>query len=384
MNTKISVIIPVYKVEPYLRQCLDSVVNQTYKNLEIILIDDGSPDNCGKICDEYAEHDERIIVIHKKNEGLPAARNDGIKLATGQWITFVDSDDWIDIEYYERMSIFLGDNTVDIVCSQGHIIEAYPNSVILYAFEDPFLLENGNGKDFLINKILVPSTKGGFSISLGTVWDKFFRSAFIRQNNLLFDTSSKAWEDLWFSMQAFCKAQQVKGITKIGYHYRMVPNSITKRFDINRPQINYDFISKIHSLEVEQSRVVYNSINARSIQMINHSLRFCYFHPANIQRWKDVAKNIKEMKNWDYFHEAIWSNNNQYLHRKQIIFKWFLQLPWIWPIKVLYMLNEYFKDKECLNDNRGGAESLNELAFIALFDVCKPIVLQLQYEGRVA
>ena len=340
---KISVIIPVYKVEPYLRQCLDSVVNQTYKNLEIILIDDGSPDNSGKICDEYAERDERIIVLHKENGGLSAARNDGIRLATGQWITFVDSDDWIDIEYYEEMSFFLRDNTVDIVCSQGHIIEAFQNSVILYAFEDPFFWENGNGKDILINKTLVPSVKDGFAISLGTVWDKFFRSTFISQNNLLFDTSSKAWEDLWFSMRAFCKAQQVKGITKMGYHYRMVPNSITKRFDINRPRINYDFISKIHSLEIEQNRVVSDSISARSIQMIIHSLRFCYFHPENIQNWNDTSKKIKEMKNWDYFHKAIWSNNNQYLRKKQILVKWFLRLPWIWPLKVLYMVNDGLK-----------------------------------------
>lgn len=110
MNAKISVIIPVYKVEPYLRQCLDSVVNQTYKNLEIILIDDGSPDNCGKICDEYAERDERIVVIHKKNEGLPAARNDGIAISTGYWITFVDSDDWCETDYYENIIKRIQDN----------------------------------------------------------------------------------------------------------------------------------------------------------------------------------------------------------------------------------------------------------------------------------
>ena len=103
MEEKISVIIPVYNVEPYLRKCLDSVINQTYRNLEIIIVDDGSPDNCGAICDEYAARDDRVIVIHKKNGGVSAARNDGIRIASGKWITFVDPDDWCEPDYYEML-----------------------------------------------------------------------------------------------------------------------------------------------------------------------------------------------------------------------------------------------------------------------------------------
>ena len=92
----ISIIIPVYKVEPYLERCLDSVVGQTYRNLEIILVDDGSPDRSGEICDEYAAHDGRIIVIHQENQGVSAARNAGLDIAKGDYILFVDSDDWLE------------------------------------------------------------------------------------------------------------------------------------------------------------------------------------------------------------------------------------------------------------------------------------------------
>ena len=99
----ISVIIPVYKVEKYLDRCLESIVNQTYKNLEIILIDDGSPDNCPAICDEYAQKDSRIKVIHKANGGVSSARNKGIDVATGDYIGFVDSDDWIEPDMYETL-----------------------------------------------------------------------------------------------------------------------------------------------------------------------------------------------------------------------------------------------------------------------------------------
>lgn len=99
----ISIIIPVYKVEPYLRRCVDSLISQTYKNIEIILVDDGSPDNCGKICDEYADKDERVKVIHKKNGGLSDARNVALDIANGDYIGFVDSDDYVSSEMYERL-----------------------------------------------------------------------------------------------------------------------------------------------------------------------------------------------------------------------------------------------------------------------------------------
>ena len=111
----LSVIIPVYKVEKYLRRCLDSIVNQTYKNLEIILVDDGSPDNSGKICDEYAQNDKRIKVIHQKNKGQGAARNTGIIAANGELITFVDSDDWIENNTYEIMVSKLLQYELDII-----------------------------------------------------------------------------------------------------------------------------------------------------------------------------------------------------------------------------------------------------------------------------
>lgn len=99
----VSVIIPVYKVEPYLHRCVDSILVQTYTNLEIFLVDDGSPDNCGMICDEYAQKDKRIKVIHKKNGGLSDARNVAIDIATGEYITFVDSDDYVDTGYVDYL-----------------------------------------------------------------------------------------------------------------------------------------------------------------------------------------------------------------------------------------------------------------------------------------
>ncbi|MEG0457025.1 MAG: glycosyltransferase family 2 protein, partial [Oscillospiraceae bacterium] len=116
---KISVIVPVYNVEKYLNRCVESIIKQTYKNLEIILIDDGSPDNCGQLCEQFKTQDNRIKVYHKKNEGLGLTRNLGLKEATGNYITFVDSDDWIGPQHIENMYLALCNNSADL-CIGGH------------------------------------------------------------------------------------------------------------------------------------------------------------------------------------------------------------------------------------------------------------------------
>ncbi len=110
----ISVIIPVYKVEKYLKRCVDSVLAQTYENIEIILVDDGSPDNCGEMCDEYARADSRVVVIHKENGGVSAARNIGVERSHGEYVTFVDSDDYISPDYVEYLYSLLSDNDADV------------------------------------------------------------------------------------------------------------------------------------------------------------------------------------------------------------------------------------------------------------------------------
>lgn len=118
MEELISVIVPVYKVEVYLKRCVDSIINQSYQNLEIILVDDGSPDQCPQICDEYAKKDNRIKVIHKENEGLSSARNIGINVAKGEYIGFVDSDDWIALNMYEILYKVIKYFDADIACGE--------------------------------------------------------------------------------------------------------------------------------------------------------------------------------------------------------------------------------------------------------------------------
>lgn len=139
----VTVIVPVYKVEKYLEKCVDSILNQTYSSLEIILVDDGSPDNCGALCDNYAINDERIIVIHQENQGLSEARNAAIDIASGEYITFVDSDDWIDICFIENLLSLLIREKAQIAVTS-----------LLNVFEDGSTQKNTNESSLIkLNKI---------------------------------------------------------------------------------------------------------------------------------------------------------------------------------------------------------------------------------------
>ncbi len=150
---KISVIVPIYKVEPYLRKCLDSIVGQAHRDLEIILVDDGSPDNCGAICDEYAARDERITVIHKANGGVSSARNAGLERATGDWIGWVDPDDWIEADMYEYLLTNAKKHQADIaVCG---LYRVYGDRQERFAVEEVTQLDNVQGMEALLkNEVL--------------------------------------------------------------------------------------------------------------------------------------------------------------------------------------------------------------------------------------
>ena len=201
MNPLISVIIPVYNAEMFLRQCLDSVVRQTYKLLDIIIIDDGSSDESGIICDEFAQKDSRITVLHKANEGVQKARNDGILMARGDWITFVDSDDWCEINYYECMIQELGEREADVFVSGGMYLEYikkrgkkinYPSTFDYYEKREIELLE----AKVLCGKIGDEGNK--YAATLGSQCDKLYRKSFLMENDILFNEELNVLEDVFF------------------------------------------------------------------------------------------------------------------------------------------------------------------------------------------
>lgn len=340
MEKKVTVVVPIYKVEKYLRKCLDSVVGQTYSNLEIILVDDGSPDNCGAICDEYAARDPRIVVIHKENGGLSAARNDGIVRATGEWIAFVDSDDWCELDYYEQLLKAAEKDGSDVCCASGYILETGKNTKSVFQFSEPYSCSDADSlRMFMIRAI---STGGKKVTNYGPPWDKLYRTAFLRENGLMFDTHVKAAEDAWFNFQVFHRAQSVTGCMAVGYHYRCAPMSITRGYNPRKASEGYDTLTKIHHY-VEKHHLqndVCQAVDCFALAFIAMAMNCDYYHPANPKTKREIALDIKEMKAWPYFHEAIWSRNNPYLSRKQIALQLALRLPWVWPVELLHWMKD--------------------------------------------
>lgn len=335
MDDKLSLIIPIYNVEPYLYQCLDSVINQTYRNLEIILIDDGSPDNCGVICDEYAERDERVKVIHKKNGGLSAARNDGLDIATGDWIAFIDSDDWCDADYFEEMMQAAEFRSCDIIWSGGYYEEHTGRMRIHRTLEEAFVTDEKQ-------EIVELTAK---SILCGPPWDKLFRRKLIQESHLRYDTSFKANEDVWFNFIAHSVAHKIGGINRIGYHFRINPISITHGYNPEKPKYCYHTIEcfRAYAELRGMDRKILEAIRGRSIIQIIASLNCCYFHPAHVESYKVIAKEINQMKKWTYYDEAIFSKGKNGLKGKIVLFKYVLRLPWIWPVYLLYCANQQYK-----------------------------------------
>ena len=225
----VSIIVPVYKVEKYLKRCVDSLTNQTLRDIEIILVDDGSPDNSGKICDSLQEKDCRIKVIHKSNGGLSSARNAGIKIAQGQYIGFVDSDDDVALDMYEKMYIVAKRENVDFVMSDYQRICA-DGTYYLKTLDIPAGLYEKNQ----MCRIIFPNLIMGEKIEYGpllSVWHCLYRTDFLHQNNLYFDEKVRWSEDNIFSAIAGYYCERFYYMKGEGlYHYYQNQGTITTSY----------------------------------------------------------------------------------------------------------------------------------------------------------
>ncbi len=212
MNT-ISIIVPVYKVEKYLDRCAESIVNQTYKNLEIILVDDGSPDNCPQMCDDWAKKDNRIKVIHKENGGVSSARNVGIDNATGKYIQFVDSDDYLELNACEVLLNNMKETNADLVVGDiNRIGFTYKHDLI-----NPFISSN----QFFIFKELMRGYLFAHSCN------KLYRTKLINKKFLI---DRKYYEDFLFNCEYLFQCKLVSYINKIVYNYIAISDSAVHIF----------------------------------------------------------------------------------------------------------------------------------------------------------
>lgn len=281
----ISVIVPIYKVEEYLHRCVDSIVNQSYTNLEIILVDDGSPDRCGEICDEYVQKDERVKVIHKENGGLSDARNVAIESAQGEFLTFIDSDDYVDMHYIEYMYRVMANCQVDCVLCD---FQKFSHTKIL-----------NKDVDFCEYQIL-PSMVALEMILYQNkldpaAWAKLYKRQVF--NNLRYP-KGMLYEDLALIYDIMRNCSSIAFLPLQLYFYYQRPNSILGRFCANRLDV-LDIVDEIvNRCEKEQPFLLPAAKSRKLSANFNMFLLMPQTKEYELQRdrcWNNIKKLRMEM-----------------------------------------------------------------------------------------
>lgn len=263
MQDLISIIVPIYNVERYLNRCIDSILAQTFTNFELILVDDGSPDDCGKMCDDYAMKDSRINVIHKKNGGVSEARNFGIDCAKGEYICFIDSDDFVHKQYLEILYNIAKESDAEMsicsfsICYDSDIVDEIISNVSYEEFSDKYLYDD----NFLIHKWA----------NLVCAWNKLYKRNLFEQIRY---PVGKIHEDNFTYYKLIDKANKVV-ITEEGlYHYYMSENSISRS----------EFTDKrLHILQAYQEQIEYfkKKNNQRMVEISFEKYIYCIWTVLN-------------------------------------------------------------------------------------------------------
>lgn len=280
----VSVIIPVYKVENYLKRCVDSILEQSYENLEIILVDDGSPDRCGEICDEYIKKDSRIKVVHKQNGGLSSARNAGIKVATGNFISFIDSDDWVDKDFIKNLrSALIQENSDMSACLFCRIKGT-----------------EGQRSEF-DKKIEVITDKKYYNVLsensfAGYATNKLFKRDIIINNQLFFDEKIFNGEDFPFTLEYTKYANKISFLKQDLYFYFFRDTSIMQTITLSQR-----FLSILYAREKalnflsENAPECYDICKASYLSILS---KVKYMSMANKDKYIDIYNDVnKKIKN---------------------------------------------------------------------------------------
>ena len=279
---QISIIVPVYNVEQYLSKCIESIIVQTYKNWELLLIDDGSSDKSGSICDEYAKRDNRIRVFHKSNAGVSSARNLGLEKAEGKWVTFVDADDWISNSLIESLyRPILLDGTIEFVqagCTN------YKNNTIS-DIEQQYGYLVSTEPTYVFNHFR------------GLTFSKLFNLNIIRTNELNFDEQMHTSEDMAFTLDYILHITKYCFIPEVGYYYRHNPNSLThskkiKPYNVALTEYKHLFSSVqryIDKYQIPNKEIVFRK--TQNASRLSYTLNFLYSNNYTARERKHHLRN---------------------------------------------------------------------------------------------
>lgn len=316
---KISIIIPVYKVEKYLENCIKSVVNQTYKNLEIVLVDDGSPDSCPQICDDWAKKDSRIKVIHKQNEGVSKAVISGINFATGDYLTFLDSDDYVSELFVEKLYNAIIENNADIsVCNYTKVFD--DKEVRIDEIKKNVVFEKGKNID---NCIYLYSGYEGYYLA-PCRWNKMFKRDIVLKSIEFLNTEISMGEDVNMTFYSLSTANKIALITDNLHYYRQISSSLS-----NAKRNNWVHYEKL----LKQMFVMNNSLNLNLECFIYKHFASSFINECMKYAVENYStKELKQFLGNEYLTECVVNMPKDSIKKK--IYYWALKAKNVFMIKL--------------------------------------------------
>lgn len=308
---KISIVVPVYNAEQYVGECIESILNQSFNNIELILINDGSKDRSGFICDEYAKKDNRIKVIHKKNEGVSIARNIGIKNASGEYIAFVDGDDLVDKKIYTTMLQAINKTNSDLVMCRYERV--YSDGKSELAVEP--LIEGIYDKEQIFDKLILDMIGNDLSnmskpLIMGSTCRCLYKKEIIDKYKIEFPIIKIA-EDMLFHLYYLVACKKVYVVEQALYYYRYNELSATKNY------INHLWEVLMYQLElVEDGLNKFNLLNSKSKDRLEintfYFISWCFTNecnPRNPKKYREIIKEMNKISKHNKFKEVFTWNN---------------------------------------------------------------------------
>lgn len=348
---KISIIVPVYKVpENYLRQCIESCIGQTFRDIEIILVDDGSPDNCGAICDEYAAKDSRIKVIHKDNGGLVAARNSGFDAAMGEWHMYIDGDDWVETETCEKALESVSKyKNVDVLF--WNILQDLHGTKIKgkweWSCEDDEHLYSGDECHELARHTMI------YKSGLTTAYAKLINTKWAKANGICHDCRLRQGEEgVEFTLRMFYYARKALFVRQYWNIYRYTEGSISKQVN----EKNTEYITDCFRVMEEDIEKFENRDAVRQMfyQRVVYALiaiaMSTYFHPSNTDSLvMKIRKYTKVINDTPLYRESIRKTPLKHMDKLRIITLYCIKMRFYIALHFISMAKQYMLKKGKFN-----------------------------------
>lgn len=309
---KVSIILPIYNVEKYLDRCMDSLLNQTLKDIEIIMVDDGSPDNCPQMCDEYAKKDSRVKVVHKKNGGLGFARNSGLDIANGEYVAFVDSDDYVGLDMYKTLYDRAEADKCDAVFC-GFRTEVRENKWIYSDEVDADKLWKGKEvQQFMLDMIASGAGIKAERLYQMSVWHSIYKRSLIEEKHIRFVSEREvASEDIPFQVDFLQRANSIAYLKESFYSYCLNGTSLTAMLNIEK----YERYKNLRKCLLEKSSDVdyTNRVNRLFIGYVR-----VHLYDIVNSEWvkkKKMVKKIQDDRIWEDIRYSYSPNNLPFVSR---------------------------------------------------------------------